>query len=305
MTASTSRIAKGVLVRTPSSLKEALVRETARRGASLNDVAVGILADAFDVAYVPTNRRSPLPGSSPVVLLRMPEELKAAIQAEAFRARLQHERRHPRRARGRARRPLRIEPSTVRALRGRPRKGHTHGRNQRLNERQGPLQGQGARRHHRRRQLRQLPPPGCRVLQGRRPRRLRPGSHARRPRRLSHLRHRVHGRLRRRQGQGRRRPRRRDLGAPERHDQVRGRAEDGHHGLARDDARRHRQVPLRGRREGAGRDGRHRQDPQGDGHRRRRQLPPRRLGGRGEVVRRADPRGRRRDGELHARLHRA
>jgi len=75
-----------VLVRTPFSLKEALVRETARRGASLNDVAVGILAETFGIDYVPTNRRSPLPGSSPVVLLRMPEELKAAIQAEAFRA---------------------------------------------------------------------------------------------------------------------------------------------------------------------------------------------------------------------------
>src|SRR4051795_1529463 len=76
---------KGVLVRTPASLKEALVRETARRGASLNDVSVGILAEAFDVGYVPTNRKSPLPGASPVVLLRMPEELKEAIQAEAFR----------------------------------------------------------------------------------------------------------------------------------------------------------------------------------------------------------------------------
>ena len=84
MTASTSQ-RKGVLVRAPFSLKEALVRETARRGASLNDVAVGILADAFGVDYVPTNRRSPLPGSSPVVLLRMPEELKTAIQAEASR----------------------------------------------------------------------------------------------------------------------------------------------------------------------------------------------------------------------------
>ena len=84
MTASTSQ-RKGVLVRAPFSLKEALVRETARRGASLNDVAVGILADAFGVDYVPTNRRSPLPGSSPVVLLRMPEELKTAIQAKASR----------------------------------------------------------------------------------------------------------------------------------------------------------------------------------------------------------------------------
>jgi len=76
---------KGVLVRAPFSLKNALVRETARRDASLNDVAVGILADAFGVDYVPTNRKSPLSGSSPVVLLRMPENLKTAIQAEAQR----------------------------------------------------------------------------------------------------------------------------------------------------------------------------------------------------------------------------
>ncbi|HEY7177633.1 MAG TPA: hypothetical protein VH305_00540, partial [Gaiella sp.] len=62
------------------------MRETARRGASLNDVAVGMLADAFDVAYRPTGRRSALPGASPVVLLRMPEELKRAVQAEAFRS---------------------------------------------------------------------------------------------------------------------------------------------------------------------------------------------------------------------------
>ena len=39
--------------------------------------------------------------------------------------------------------------------------------------------------------------------------------------------------------------------------------------------------------------------------RRRRQLPPRRLGDGDEVVRRADPRRRLRDGELHARVHRA
>ena len=39
-------------------------------------------------------------------------------------------------------------------------------------------------------------------------------------------------------------------------------------------------------------------------HRCRRQLPPGRLGDGDEVVRRADPRGRLRDGELHARLHR-
>jgi myo-inositol-1-phosphate synthase len=75
-----------VLVRAPASLKDALVRETARRGASLNDVAVGMLADAFAVPYTPTGRRSGLPGASPVVLLRMPETLKREIQAEAFRS---------------------------------------------------------------------------------------------------------------------------------------------------------------------------------------------------------------------------
>ena len=74
-----------MLVRAPPWLEDALVRETARRRASLNDVAVGLLADAFAVPYTPTGRRSGLPGRSPVVLLRMPETLKREIQAEAFR----------------------------------------------------------------------------------------------------------------------------------------------------------------------------------------------------------------------------
>ena len=74
-----------MLVRAPASLKDALVRETARRGTSLNDVAVGMLADAFVVPYTPTGRRSALAGASPVVLLRMPETLKREIQTEAFR----------------------------------------------------------------------------------------------------------------------------------------------------------------------------------------------------------------------------
>ena len=66
-------------------MKKALVRETARRGVSLNDVAVGLLAEEFDVAYHPTGRRSPLPGSSPVLLLRMPSDLKYEIEAQARR----------------------------------------------------------------------------------------------------------------------------------------------------------------------------------------------------------------------------
>ena len=95
-----------ILVRMPSTLKSALVRETARRESNVNDVAAGILADSFGVAYTPSGRRRKvLAGASPVLLLRVPQELKDEIHAEAARTRLQRERRHPRRARRRARRP--------------------------------------------------------------------------------------------------------------------------------------------------------------------------------------------------------
>jgi myo-inositol-1-phosphate synthase len=69
----------------PSSLKRALVREVARRGGNLNDLATGILAERFGVPYSPTGRRSPLAGASGVALLRMPDALKEAIDAEAAR----------------------------------------------------------------------------------------------------------------------------------------------------------------------------------------------------------------------------
>jgi myo-inositol-1-phosphate synthase len=73
-------------VRMPAPLKGALVRETARRGSNVNDVAAGILADEFGVSYAPTGRRRKvLAGSSPVLLLRVPQELKDEIQAEASR----------------------------------------------------------------------------------------------------------------------------------------------------------------------------------------------------------------------------
>ncbi len=71
----------------PSALKGALVRETARRESNVNDVAAGILAAAFGVPYTPTGRRRKvLAGGSPVVLLRVPEELKYEIHAEAARS---------------------------------------------------------------------------------------------------------------------------------------------------------------------------------------------------------------------------
>jgi hypothetical protein len=70
----------------PAPLKEALVRETARRSANVNDVAAGILADEFGVPYTPSGRRRKvLAGSSPVLLLRVPQELKVEIHAEASR----------------------------------------------------------------------------------------------------------------------------------------------------------------------------------------------------------------------------
>ena len=69
----------------PSSLKRALVREVARRGGNLNDLATGILAERFAVPYSPTGRRSPLAGASGVTLLRMPGALKRKIDAEAKR----------------------------------------------------------------------------------------------------------------------------------------------------------------------------------------------------------------------------
>src|SRR5262245_39453665 len=70
----------------PAPLKGALVRETARRSSNLNDVAVGILADEFGVEYRPTGRRRKvLAGGSPVILLRVPPELKSEIHAEASR----------------------------------------------------------------------------------------------------------------------------------------------------------------------------------------------------------------------------
>jgi len=70
----------------PAPLKGALVRETARRGTNVNDVAAEILAEHFGVTFEPSGRRRKvLAGSSPVVLLRVPQELKDEIHAEASR----------------------------------------------------------------------------------------------------------------------------------------------------------------------------------------------------------------------------
>ena len=47
-------------------------------------MAVGLLAEAFGVAYRPTGRKSALPGSSPVILLRMGDDSLAFLNDLEF-----------------------------------------------------------------------------------------------------------------------------------------------------------------------------------------------------------------------------
>jgi myo-inositol-1-phosphate synthase len=73
-----------VLVRMPPDLKRRLAGEVERRNASLNDVAVAILASRFGVPFEPSGRRPvrpPRPAGD--VLLRMPRELKARLARRA------------------------------------------------------------------------------------------------------------------------------------------------------------------------------------------------------------------------------
>src|ERR671918_223345 len=74
---------KGILVRMPAALKSALAREVARRGSTLNDIAVQILADRFSVHFEPSGRKGSVPGTSGDVLLRVPTELKERLQGAA------------------------------------------------------------------------------------------------------------------------------------------------------------------------------------------------------------------------------
>jgi len=72
-----------ILVRMPKSLKRRLGREVSRRDSTLNDVAVAILADEFDVEFTPSGRRGPVPGESGDVLLRVPPALKRRLDDAA------------------------------------------------------------------------------------------------------------------------------------------------------------------------------------------------------------------------------
>jgi hypothetical protein len=73
----------------PGSLKRALVREVARRGSTLNDVAVALLAERFGVSFTPSGRsRKAIPGAAGTVLLRMPPELRRELKDAARRRKL-------------------------------------------------------------------------------------------------------------------------------------------------------------------------------------------------------------------------
>src|SRR5690242_10200184 len=67
----------------PADLKRGLAQEVERRGASLNDVAVAILASRFAVPFRPSGRRGSPPRGSGDVLLRMPGELKQKLTRRA------------------------------------------------------------------------------------------------------------------------------------------------------------------------------------------------------------------------------
>jgi myo-inositol-1-phosphate synthase len=72
-----------ILVRMPLALKRALAREVGRRGSTMNDVAVELLAARFGVSFQPSGRKGTIPGTSGAVLLRVPPELKRKLKDAA------------------------------------------------------------------------------------------------------------------------------------------------------------------------------------------------------------------------------
>ncbi len=72
-----------VLVRMPPDLKRKLIGESERRKASLNDIAVAIIASRFGVPFEPSGRRGSAPRQTGAVLLRMPRELKERLARRA------------------------------------------------------------------------------------------------------------------------------------------------------------------------------------------------------------------------------
>jgi myo-inositol-1-phosphate synthase len=74
---------KSILVRMPPTLKRRLGREVARRGSTLNDIAVKTLAERYAVAFDPSGRKGKPPSDTGAVLLRVPPELKERLDGDA------------------------------------------------------------------------------------------------------------------------------------------------------------------------------------------------------------------------------
>src|SRR5215207_10101569 len=72
-----------VILRVTPSLKRRVASEVAKRRTNMNDFVVGVLAERFGVAFQPSGRRSPIPGASGDVVLRMPTALRQAIKTYA------------------------------------------------------------------------------------------------------------------------------------------------------------------------------------------------------------------------------
>jgi myo-inositol-1-phosphate synthase len=71
------------IVRVTPSLKRRVASEVAKRRTNMNDFVVGVLAERFRIPFQPSGRRSPIPGASGDVVLRMPTALRSAIKTYA------------------------------------------------------------------------------------------------------------------------------------------------------------------------------------------------------------------------------
>lgn len=76
-----------VLIVLPTTMKRQVARAATRHGTSINNLIVGILAKRYSVAFSDSGRRGKRATDSPSVVLRMPRELKFAIQVASLQGR--------------------------------------------------------------------------------------------------------------------------------------------------------------------------------------------------------------------------
>ena len=74
---------KSILVRMSPTLKRRLGREVARRESTLNDIAVQILAERYQLEFEPSGRKGNPPGDTGDVLLRVPPAVKQRLDEDS------------------------------------------------------------------------------------------------------------------------------------------------------------------------------------------------------------------------------